>query len=735
MTTDRPRPLRVLTGMLVTSLALGLAVAGVALPGALIAGLGARAVADHYLSLPDRIEEPPLPARSVMLDAHGNPFATFTAYDRVPVALTDVAPVMRRAVIATEDARFAEHHGYDPVGILRAVASNAAGDSGLQGASTITQQYVKNTLSLAAELGSTDTAAVHADSVSVGRKLRELRLSIALEETLTKDEILQRYLNIAYFGAGSYGVQAAARRYYSVDAADLNLTQAATLTGLLKNPTGYDPLTYPVQARERRNIVLGRMRAEGVISARAHRRAAAAGLRLRPSKPANGCDEADWPFYCEQVLHLLRNDPAFGDTGEDRARLLAVGGLRIHTPLRPAMMRTADTSAKQVVPPTHRVATAVAVVEPGTGHVVAIGSSKRYGSGAVDRTQIVLPAVQAFQPGSTFKAFTLAAALDSGMPLSTRLPGGSAYTSSVYDNPAKGYYSNSAGSPSNVTLTRATQMSMNTAFVQLMEKVGIDRVARTARALGVTSTGPTGRFAPGSRQGSYTLGVVDTSVVDMANAYASIAASGSACPATFITRVTLAGADLAVPGGECRQVIDPAAADTVAHVLGTVVADGTGRPAQFGRPAAGKTGTTENLGAAWFAGFTPQYATAVWVGDPRGPSYSLRNVLGYSSVYGGTLPASVWRRTMAGIHAGLPVEPLPGPDPSYVVTGSGKLLPRVSGMAVDDARDRLAVAGVGKVRVETVPVAAGQRPGIAVGTTPASGTPITGRPVTVHVTR
>lgn len=714
-----------LTGVVVSA-----AIIPLVLPGAALT----REASRYYLELPDRVEEPPLPQRSVMRDADGNVFATFQAYDRIPVKGSEISAVMRKSVVAVEDKRFYEHNGYDPIGILRALASNSTGSS-TQGASTITQQYIKNVLALQAELGSEDPRALGATDISADRKLTEIRIAVALTRSVPKDELLTRYLNIAYFGSGAYGIEAAARRYFSVPASELTAPQSAVLTSLLKNPTGYDPLKYPQVARERRDIVLAVMAREGVIGAAAARRFARAPLGLRPSTPKIGCAASTYPFYCEEVLSELRNNPVFGRTPARRLQLLSIGGLDITTPLSPSGMRIAEEAAKSTVPPDNRVATAVAVVQPGTGEVVAMGSSKFYGSLAPTQTQLVLPTRKAFQPGSTFKMFTLAAALDAGLPYSTRLPGGATHTSRVFANPPKGFYSNSAGSESNVTLERAAQLSMNTAFVQLEEIVGIRAVAEMARKLGLTSTGPDGPGAPGPRDGSYTLGTASVSVVEMANAYATIAAGGIACKPTFITRVVDAsGRELASPAGQCERVIDEAAADSVAAILATVVSQGTGKPAFFGRPVAGKTGTTENLGAAWFAGFTPQFASAVWVGDPRGPSYSLYNVLGYSRVYGGTLPATVWRKTMAGVHEGLPVLPMPKPDPSYVATSSGELLPNIVGMSAEQAQSRLLAAGVQEVVVTRVRPEDGQPRDAVVQMSPAAGSAVPDE-VTISVTR
>jgi membrane peptidoglycan carboxypeptidase len=729
--------LRLIVYFVALSALAGVLVAALLLQFAFPAALASREGARYVGTLPDKIEEPPLPQLSVLRDANGKRFATVTSYDRIPVDSDNIAKVMLDATVATEDARFYTHHGYDPVGILRAIKSNSAGQSELQGASTITQQYVKNVLVLASELGSTDDAAETGAAVSVTRKIREIKLATGLERQFDKTEILTKYLNIAFFGNNSYGIEAAARRYFSVHARDLSLTQAATLVPLLKNPAGFNPIKYPEVALERRSIVLQRMVDAGYLTQAEADEAKTTKLGLKPSRPKTGCHASKYPFYCAEVLDQLRNDKTFGKTAEERAKLLTVGGLTIRTALDPQALTKATEAAESTIPATHPVATASTIIRPGTGEVVSIATNRGYGNGKAGLTEIVLPTASEFQPGSTFKLFTLAAALDQGFPLSTRVPGGARYTSKTLNNPDIGYYSNSAGSTTNPDLTTATKMSMNTAYVQLEERVGVRAVAEMANRLGVKSLRYQGKKAPNDVDGSYTLGVANVSTTEMATAYATIAAGGIYCPPKFITAMEDAdGTKLAIPGGECTRVLDEAAANSIAHVLGQVISSGTGKPASIGRPAAGKTGTTENLGAAWFAGFTPQYATAVWVGDPRGgASHPLRNVLGYASVYGGTLPATVWRKTMTAVHEGLEVKELPKADPSYVATTSGQLLPSVIGIDEAAARNRISVAGARVTKILTVAPKRGQHEGVVVKQSPAAGSRSPGTKVTLAVTK
>jgi len=435
----------------------------------------------------------------------------------------------------------------------------------------------------------------------------------------------------------------------------------------------------------------------------------------------------DWGMVCDGALRELK---AADWLGPEATNLLRAGGLTVQLSVDPKTQKDVAAAAKDVIPADNRVANAITLVEPGTGYVKGMASNRAFGEGK-GATEIPLAMAKKFSPASTFKLFTLVAALEDGIPLSTTLPGGSEYTSDKFDNPNGGYHNAEGLSASDVSISRATEMSINTAYVQLEERVGIPAVADTAKRLGITSIGKPGTSSyPGKKEGTFALGVRDVSVTDMAGAYAAIAAHGRWCPPTLVKSVTLPNGQVITNpvADRCRQAVDPAVADTAASVLQGVIDNGTGRPAALpGRPAAGKTGTGEDNGSAWFAGFTPQVAAAVWTGDPRSPRYTLHGVMGYETVYGSTLPADLWKAGMLCYLEDKPVRQLPGVDPAYLLApgrpvDNQVIMIDIRGQSVDDADPTLRSRGL-VVEVAADPNAGGAwvRSGTVVAQSPAPG--------------
>lgn len=670
-----------------------------------------------------------LPQRSTILAADGSVIATFYGQNRIPVTLDEVSPHFINAILATEDARFYEHRGVDWQAMLRSFINNARGGA-VQGGSGITQQYVKNLLILNAK---TQEEIAAAREISIDRKLREARFSMQLETVLTKDEILEGYVNAIYFGDGAYGIGAAAQHFFNKPASDLTIGEAALLAGAVNAPTAYNPVDNLERARERRVHVLSRMAAEGYISEAKAREIADEPIRLDLVYPPNGCYVSDYPLYCQWVKQILETDPAFGETPEQRQDLLHRGGLTIHTALDPRIQDAATEAAREALPGKSRVATALAVVQPGTGEVVALATNKKFGQKA-GRTELLLPVLPAYQHGSTFKPFTAVAAIESGVDPDIVIDAGPVYVPQGRKYPTGGFRNAGDGPGGRYDMAGALRNSVNTWFVELEDRVGVRRVAELAHDMGLASLPLEGERAITEKDASLTLGSYEASPLEVANAYATLAAEGVACNPVAITSMTgPTGEELPIPEADCHQAIRPSTANTITAMLTTVVDSSddnrTGFRASLGdRPVAGKTGTTNSFGAAWFAGYTPQYAAAVWVGDPRGPQFDMsEGVKAYggseffSPVYGGGLPAMIFQGAMSRVHEGLDVRQFPPPGGSSSLA-TPRLVPDVRGLSPEMAFRILLDAGL-QPALSKKPgkEAQGIPPGYVVSTKPAAG--------------
>ena len=672
----RHRP-RKLLYIIALTVAAGLLAAAVVTPVILGSGLAVKAVSNHFESLPTVLPDPVLGRDSKILASDGSVIAVLHGQEnRVPVKIAQVSTSMKTAIVDIEDSRFYSHHGIDYKGLIRAAVTDSSGDLS-QGGSTITQQYVKNVLLYSADSAQ---AAAEATDKSFSRKLREARLALALEDRESKSQILEGYLNIAYFGHGAYGIGAAASRYFGTTVDKLNLPQSALLAGLVQSPSSDDPITYPAAALKRRSEVLLRMQQLGHITAKQEKEADAAPLGLHPVAPpatSDPCLTSSAAFYCSWVESQLRADPALGSTQTERDNRLLEGGLTIRTTFNPAVQAAAQTALDQTVEQSNKVTVAEAVVQPGTGDVLAMAVNKPYGTGP-GQTTIPILTTASLQPGSTFKAFTLTTAISQGLPLSTTFYAPACYVSPIYviqagsgRQPAAGCsngFSNAdPAEAGNYDMVNATWNSVNTYYIQLEQKVGVQNVADMAIRLGIPAT----RLKTvGANSGSLTIGAYVVSPLDMATAYATLAAHGLRCePRGALSAVGPDGSPVALtPPPACQQVITPAIADTVTSVLEGVITNGTGSPnaSLYGRPAAGKTGTTDGYSSAWFVGYTPQMAAAVEAGNIDAPQKDpLVNIYAggryYAEVFGGDIPALAWGRTLNAALANQPYEPLPAP--------------------------------------------------------------------------
>lgn len=714
----------------------GVLLAGLAFP--VVGGLGllGKGAADEFLSLPAALKTPALAQRSRILDAEGHVIATLYTENRVRIRLADVPVQARQALIAIEDNRFYAHDGIDVKGTLRALARNTGSGTVQQGGSTLTQQYVKNVLIESARDRSGQQAAVEK---SVQRKMREARYAIELEQTLDKDQILEGYLNIAYYGNGVYGIGTAANHYWGIPVTRLSLAQGALLAGMVQNPAAWDPQRNPKDSVARRNTVLDRMVHLGYLDAAKAAIAKLEPLRLKVTAVKSGCEARAVvaPFFCDYVRRYLERGPAgaaLGDTLEVRQQALLAGGMTIRTTLDPKVQRAAQQAVDQQVPRVDPFgAAAVAdVVEPGTGAVRAMAVNRGFGSGRREtKVNLAIGGDHGFQGGSTFKVFTLARAMEMGISPKLRLYAPQAYCPRAFVYKlADGSCPGNAGDSESGTFTldKATWESVNTYYLQLAERTGVDGPIALAEAMGMRKVVP-GSFVgkPLDHHAAFILGGgTSASPLAMAAAYATFAARGRYCPPTPIVSITdNRGKRLAMPPMSCSSVLEPKVADQVTSILRGVIESsvGTGRGADIGRPAAGKTGTTDESRAAWFVGYTPQLATAVWVGKPTPtPMRGVRiNGRFYRAVYGGSLPAPIWRQVMINGLKGVPPQ-------DFVAPGKGDRrtlvpVPPVAGLPLAAAEQQLRDLGFA-VSVGA-PVNAGPIPaGAAAGTRPAAGTPV-----------
>ena len=721
-----------LGAFLAISVVLGLLGAGLVMPTVAATGATAREGVSVFDALPGEFTQNPLSQQSRILAADGTLIATPYDENRIIVPLAQIAPVMRQAQIAIEDNRFYEHGGVDPQGVGRALVSNLRGGD-TQGASTLTQQYVKITLQENALRNEDPKAARAATAKNYTRKLQELKYAVTLEKSLTKDQILQGYLNLVYYGGQAYGVEAASRHYFGISASQLNLPQAATLAGLVQLPSQTDPIRNPVRALARRNVVLDRMHTLNLITDKAWQSAKKTKLVLNPKPARNSCALSPYPYFCDYVTRWLKDLPALGKTAEERSKRINRGGLTIQTTLDPKMQKIAEQELVAKVPVGTvaggtDIGAAAAVVEPGTGNVLAAAQNTTFSikGGTPGKTSVNWAVDQryggsgGFAFGSTAKMFAVTQALRSGMPINSTIIARPAdanhaaiFTRSDFqasDSCKIGagqiwQVHNDEGTRNGpISLTDALAFSVNTAFAGLVAKLGACNVRDLMGKMGLhTAAGnPIGTFPS-----AITLGSDSTSPLTLASAYATIASGGTYCvPSPVLTITASDKKPIALPKDRCRKVLEPDVANGVTQILKTVLTVGTGKGLgglAGGRPAAGKTGTAGNrdgyTNETWFAGYTPQLSTAVWVGTPddhqnlaRMKSLQIGNTFYPGEIFGSSIAAPIWKQIMDSASAGMPMRDF-GAAGSKVQFGDIVPIPSISGMTVSDATAALTAAG------------------------------------------
>jgi membrane peptidoglycan carboxypeptidase len=732
----------------VLSLLVGLLVAGLALPAA--AGLGVttkNAIGDiTFNELPASLQSPPLSQLSVIKAADGSDLATFYYENRQSVSLDDVAPTMRQAIVAIEDSRFYEHHGVDPKGILRALLTDTSSGAAVQGASTITQQYVRQALVETNAADNNTAAAAAATSKNLTRKLTEARYALALEQKLSKDQILEDYLNTVYFGDGAYGISAAAQHYFNETADQLTLAQSALLAGVINNPSTFDPTVNPIDAVNRRNVVLDRMLVNYPDSYSAVQIQAAkdAPLGLNPKEIPNGCATSSAPFFCDYVVHDILNGSEFGATVTDRANLLRRGGLVVTTTLQPTVQKAAQSAVDTVVPRSPALnaglAAAIDMVNPQTGAIEAMAVDRDYGT-AFGQTEVNLAAdyvnhggSQGRNAGSTFKIFVLAAALEEKIPVGTTIkspakitiPKGSTTTCDGLPTSQWNVVNAEDSEGGTFNMVQATSQSVNTYFAQLEVKTGLCAPVTIAQDLGVhKATGGDLDQIP-----AFTLGAEPVDPLSVTGAFAALANNGTFCTPQSITKVTWQVGDVTtnrpVPGPNCGKVLDPTIAEGVTTLLqGVLAKGGTGYGLALGRPAAGKTGTDDDFKNAWFSGYTPNLASSVWVGNPDStvPMRAITvNNKKYPEVFGATLSGPIWQLAMKGALLNQPIQSFINP-PDAVLHGERVTIPNLQGQDPTAAAAALTKLGLSPA-VDPTKVTSSQPLGMVETTVPAAGTSV-----------
>ena len=679
--------------------------------------------------------------------------ATFYHENRIEVPFEEISPNLVNAVIATEDPRFYEHGGVDIISLIRATLTNLATFGDGPGASTITMQYVRQSLVEVANLTGDAEAIADATEVTVERKLREIRLAIALEKEVSKKEILAGYLNLVFLGNQINGVETASQYYFGTSAKNLNIPQAAYLAGMLKSPNDYKPDSSKNLDRGigRRNYVIQNMADAGYITQAQADGYKESPIQTRITKTTPGCEENQvTAFFCDYTVWTIRNSTEFGVTAEDREMLLRRGGLEIYTTLDLNIQEVAYKSTMDALPPDNEwgFGTASVSIETGTGRVVAMAQNRFFDqtdAPAQGRTSVnfntdkPFGGSSGFQPGSTYKIFTLAEWLKSGGSLGDYVDG-RIFTGEDVDqdgeiDPIKiwdvakdfqascggvvGFWEvNNSGDKTvdEISVAQAVVTSQNTAFAAMASQVDLCAIRDTAQAFGVhRADGDELLYVPAT-----ILGTNEIAPLTMAAAYAAIANNGVYCSPVAIDKVTLRGenTELAVPQTVCSQAVTPDIAAAMSHALRAVMTGGTGTAANpnDGTPLAGKTGTTDSRVHTWMAGYSSKVATTTWVGNVTGlTSQSNKSVNGRAV---STIRHAVWRDIMAEVNKKYGGDPFPQAD-SRFISGTMLTVPDVTNFEPASAKSQLIASGLNISIEGEVPSAAPA--GTVAYTIPAAG--------------
>jgi len=723
---DTATTLGKILGFLGVSAICGVLVAGLLVPAAAVSGSAASGSINFFDTLPAELKVDPPSQTTRILAADGSEIASVYKENRTKVSLDQISPFMKDAILSVEDSRFYQHGGVDTTGILRALVSTARGNK--QGASTITQQYVNNVLNanLAAS-GNEADIKLNGVNKGVGDKLREMKLSIALEKDFTKDQILEGYLNIVFFNRDAYGIEAASKFFFSTTAKNLTLPQAALLAGLVNSPSAFDPVTNPENSKARRDLVLGLMLDQRKISQADHDAAVATPVTTKVTPALQGCAyAATAPYFCDYVLHLLENNPAYGADITERRHVIYGGGLTIQTTLDPKAEAVAQDSANSAAGANpDKWGAAMTSVQPGTGKIISMAQNTtflptpgafdaqiNFNVDKLDKDGNDLNGLGGAQPGSTMKPFTFAEWLNEGKTMNTVVnaaqrvyPVGYPWRNTC--GKVQGAYSTAqknAGLDATddlqnaepqwyrpLTVLEGLYNSINTVTFASAAQLDFCGIQKIADAVGLHSGLPAADGTPNPKVDMMTLGNLlgstQASPLTMASAFATFANDGKYCEPIAITSVTdAAGKQLPAQSTSCRDAIKPEVARGVNYALQEVMNRGSGSLIQprlstkTNFPISGKTGTSNNNESTWVVGHTTGLATAAWYGDPLGdqhrPGQNVTiNGKFYTSIDGYQIAGPMFAKYMLQVAPGYGTNPFPAP-PTNMVSGTPAATPK-----------------------------------------------------------
>ncbi len=759
-----------LLGMVGLSVVAGVLATVMVTPAIALTGITASNTIGIFESLPEYIEINQLPQRNALYAQNtADPAAGYTqiatvfAQNREEVAFDQLNDFVKNATLAGEDRRFYEHNGVDVQSVIRAAIGNVASGGIESGASTLTMQLVKNICiqeAIKAEESDPDAAReaiLTCQESSLERKLNEAKLAINLEKEFTKDEILLGYLNIAGFGGNTYGIQAAAQEYFSVNAIDLTLPQAASLIAIVQQPGARSlktPENYAAN-QERRDVILGNMLAYEMISQEEYDAAIALPVDetfVKPQPPRSGCMAANnyAKFFCDYVVRNVKNFESLGPDEDSRRATWATGGLDVYTTLNLSLQQVAQDNVWRFAPNTETRfqlgATAVSV-EPGTGRVLTMAQNKAYDASEVPpgpeftavnfNTSLAYGGSSGFQPGSTYKMFTLIEWLNQGRGLREVVDAStfeyplSAFTDTCNDTLSGGgpyEFGNDEGAASSMDAIQATRRSVNSAFVSMATQLDLCEIRNRAADLGVVrANGNELQTNPSS-----VLGTNEVSPLSMAVAYAAIANNGMTCAPIVVDRfVASDGTELPGQKPTCEQAIDPEVAAAAQFAMASTMVNGGTAVASNpfdGVPVIGKTGTTDASKDTWVITATTEIATAIWVGNIVG-DFRIRQYQNPEGFWGGELRHRMMREILAAANAQYGGNAFPEP-PARLVRGSGIEMPNLVGQTSAQARSIL--EGLGLRYAEGTAVDSSLPAGTVAATSPGPGS-IVGRGLIVRV--